>query len=112
MFWLLLCWLEICSYLKKEGKQYHQIMMIFPIWLLSNAKMDVTCLEIIFYLGKKSYPMVHFVFNVKKKDEGIGLSSLLNVSKIQKLPIQRMKFIRNGEIIIGNDGIPEFKKKT
>ncbi len=101
---------EICDWIKIEGKQYHKIMIIFPVWLFTKcSNFLIECAEIIYYKGDSNSPMVHFVFKLIKTQSAIDFSSLINIQKIESIPLQKIKIIEEGTIKISNLGIPEFK---
>ncbi len=101
---------EICDWIKNKGKQYHKIMTIFPVWLFTKcSNFSIECTEIIYYKGDSNSPMVHFVFRLIKTQNAIDFSSLINIQKIESIPLQKIKIIEDGTIKTSNLGIPEFK---
>lgn len=101
---------EIYDWIKNIGKQYHKIIMIFPVWLFTKCSdFSVDCCEIIFYKGDSNSPMIHFIFKLIKIQSAISFISLINIQKIESIPLQKIKIIEDGSIKISNLGIPEFK---
>lgn len=101
---------DICDWIKIKGKQYHKIMTIFPVWLFTKcSNFSIECAEIIYYKGDSNSPMVHFIFKLIKTQSAIDFSSLINIQKIESIPLQKIKTIEDGTIKTSNLGIPEFE---
>ncbi len=101
---------EICNWVRDKGKQYHKIIVVFPVLFFSNCpKFLAICKEIVFYIGDGNSPMVHFIFKLTRKRSGIEMASMINIQKMESIPLQKIKHIKDGEIEVTNLDIPEFR---
>lgn len=105
---------EICDYLKSENaNQGAKIAAIFPIWFYSQCQyFEPDCKEIVYYTGTNNAPMIHFIFVLTKiSDRALNLTSLVNISRIENIPLQKIKAIKKGYMKTDNLGIPPFERK-
>lgn len=104
---------KICEFLKTDKAiQAAKIATIFPIKFYSECKFfDADCKDIVYYTGTNNAPIIHFVFLLTKtSNKKLSLNSLINVGKIERIPLQEIKVIKNGQISIDNLGIPPFER--